>query len=1240
MVYNQPELLAEHMLPEVPSLLEIVKTSKTPEEDAVHSNILAVICQLSTTSENARKRMIPEIPRLVPYLKNGAVIHRQSVLDMLEGIAEGEEDARDGIVQAMKHSLFASATPLTPEETESVIASFENNILYMREHGRRLFIQAGAVDVMFGGINSPRKETRLAAQSCIAQIFPTVDEIEAELPEKAEDAPTLTSRIMSAFMKGLRDEDDAIVTAAAEFFSSTDSEDASAVFTQDPEAMVALVMLLARKEPGTIGASYEWALVRLAEGDGLKAVAEGFRIVWVDKRVPEETKVKIVGGLVDSFVNVRKAAMIGGLGERLLEWLEDEKHRTSTLTILDKLMDTEQIVGHYLLKLDIVPPLLSAFEGPSSEDRCAAAKVMARLLDAFSDDEEAVSQRNVAVAVLTDPNVLPRILAQMYATDLKTAGAAAKLVGEIVFEEDGTEAWSYDPAEGKPPPPSPLKDSIITPELVNHLMGLLKQKDSASGALYLLAQACWGNTRGFNIVCKEFEAHISTADGMFFASLSGEYVGRHLVRQERRVADAAVKAGALDRAQELLGLEYDNIEMRRAVVEGFRVLLCSDDVDRNLGRNNKSLPRALAALIADETQMSLNDVYWVLAMLEDIESTEWLKSWSEFVSPASVEHILKAFHSIPVELEEPSADGLAEDKYEKIIAEHQQKAQKAREDLEKITSSTIGILRLSLPLWVPYASQLIGPLLVRCHEISRDGDTLTVVSKLAVETNNVDSIAVSIKELLSRNPALSVSRCDDWIRASPVIATAMCKAGIVEGLLHTLQATEEDESYGERGMALYALAGLVRTLDDEDLVKGAKDAFFTDQKALAGAITLLDTEYEAARAANDLATLSKDFPQGITTLEEASILPTLFKLFDSTDGTSDESAPLLGLLCHQDPVKLTNLLRSYISALTSPPADAVLSDKGGKKKKKKAYTPRISERSVWERFTLLSASTLAARKAVVNAGAIQDASRLIKSTDKKKVEIPLEALRQLVEADEEYAEAVSKILPRCAELLSTNEPSTAILRLVRAFLPQHVAYVISAGLHQPLLKIFGESASAFDDMSELIDTIHTLAGLDDSRQPLVQAMQEILALEEVVDFENNWGYSHAFRRLVIAGDVGATFAVDTGAIDYAMRLLKSDNIHMNVKGGALAATLSRCKTIQARSVLLENGITALIENGRAKAIALANKPFFEAEDVDNEEAKTEHRTECQRYSEYSVKLATFNTIIENGKEEYEEDYYL
>lgn len=453
---------------------------------------------------------------------------------------------------------------------------------------------------------------------------------------------------------------------------------------------------------------------------------------------------------------------------------------------------------------------------------------------------------------------------------------------------------------------------------------------------------------------------------------------------------------------------------------------------------------------------------------------------------------------------------------------------------------------------------------VRVSEMS-DGTEglLSAICNIAdVEDNSVQLLVDTIKRLLdapippvSLRPTFLASTLDRWARAGPKLSFAIRQAGGTEAVLKLLTSEETGTFNPNRVSSICALAAFMETADEDGGADSVRKAFFDNADAVNQVVQLVlnkDYVWDAMNAASSLDTLCAALPAGIETLKATEITDRLVQLFDSEEVLLSQIVPLLGRLC--TPLiqeRLAELMRSYISALNPPSESQMEVEKGGKKKKKKKskkYQPRFNDEEVWARFEHMSAASSFTRIAAVDAGAIKDATRLVNGSPDQWA-VPLKALKGLVKAGEGYDVSISELLPRLAQLLLEDYitiPYTEILRLARAFLPVNVAVLVSSTMVRSLVRALGEFPNVFDDASELVDAILGLIKSPISRPTAIEIFRERLNLDDVEQYESHWGYSGAINRLVVAEDVGAAAVLEFGSVEYALRLLKSEDVNVSL----------------------------------------------------------------------------------------------
>jgi len=791
-----------------------------------------------------------------------------------------------------------------------------------------------------------------------------------------------------------------------------------------------------------------------------------------------------------------------------------------------------------------------------------------------SYDGDSNEQRGIAAKALTQPNVYPRILAGLHSDDLSTVNASANLISEILSSEWGTQSWNYDESSGKPPPPSPIKDATITDEFAQHIVGLLKQRETAPGALNVLCQCCWGYKRGYDVTRMAFESVIPDADVFFFEALYGKFESRHAGRQRRHVAAAAFHAGGMARIESQLKKDLPTVEERRAAVEGFRVLLAADDVDLSIGRKNAQLPILLAQLFADETEESMNTACFMIRLLSDSENG--FEAWTALATEETIQHLIFWLEKPPPTFERPDADKMTEKEFEKADNEYDKKVRDANTKASEydlfhpsvqryefdpsfhlrnlsLLSEALGYM---VPLLAPFASQLIAPLL----NATNTGDQNYKLLELLVSFGNNEEIlknalVPAVKDILAKDPPPNLNTCFSWIIQGPSIASAFYQGGLLDRLEREYDLGEEGECFNsQQGLQIYEW--LVKRTTDEEQQKGIQKAFFAFQPVVDQALKYLrnsDYVYDAFQAAGEIYQMAKGYPEGLAVLEKENIYPTLLELFDNKElGNPSNVGPLLGLLCHQDVGALTKLVTTHIAGLIPPPEveeEAPAAGKKGKKggkggKKKKKFQPRIKRTEVLDRIASLVDTTPSARKALVDAGAIQLASSAVDEKDRDVQKTAFKVLRGFT-ADGGDRDAVGKFLPHLGTLLTDEEESIELIQLIAAFIPDNVQSLIDADMHRILFKAFTDFPSSIGDMALLINAVRDLGNTEAGHEPLVEVMKASFASESALEMEHNWGNAHAVRRLLVEGEQSSRLVVEAGAIDYALKLLQQDDLHVS-----------------------------------------------------------------------------------------------
>ncbi|KAG5650800.1 hypothetical protein H0H81_011011 [Sphagnurus paluster] len=659
-----------HVPPHAPALFRILHVlAREPlmeEQSALKTSLLQFICSLFTLDHESSRA---HLDTLLAFFVQGDSVDRYYILDALEQLAAATDDpaSRAAMTASVKSHLYNGADG--DAARFAGVEALENALLCGREHCTKLFFDAGAYACVLSALTTPApdEKLRIAALSCLAHVYAHVQSggtAPADDDDPALTLTTTTAAITRAAMRCLRDVSADVVLAATGFLHATAEEaEVRAEFADDPAALCALVVALAGKPEGTVGTGPDWLLAKLGEGGGAGDVLlrGAFEALWTagDADVDVGVKLQVLRALKDTFLDIRVAAFRAGASELILQTLKsDVQRRTSLLVDLDKLMEEEQVIGYFLLQAGSIPVLVDIADDASPTDRPLVLSVLARLLDSYSTGpDDRISQRDTVAAALMDAPTLARIISHLYSQHAATAGASAHLLAEILLEEAGTECWSYDSSSGGKAPPTPFKDTLVTPDLATHTLNLIHAQIAPAPALHLLCQLCWGYARGFSIVQKALAPFIPGADVFFFAALDGEYSGRHAARQRCCIAEAALLAGALPRAFDLLVVEEtSDMARRQAAVEGLRVVLCADSADLGLARRNEVLPRLLASLVADRTRASLERVVWMLRLLESEEDQSWLLKWTDLGNENTTEHLLELMHQFPYKTDDDPED--------------------------------------------------------------------------------------------------------------------------------------------------------------------------------------------------------------------------------------------------------------------------------------------------------------------------------------------------------------------------------------------------------------------------------------------------------------------------------------------------------------------------------------------------------------------------------------------------------
>ena len=329
------------------------------------------------------------------------------------------------------------------------------------------------------------------------------------------------------------------------------------------------------------------------------------------------------------------------------------------------------MVGAYLaLNQNHIKRFIRALghESPSKV-RIFSASILGRSLDGYLDEQP---KRDLVMEELKRPEALAAILQLIKSEEPPVTIAGLNLLSNTLAGEQGTESCGSDDA----PPPTPLKDQIVTQELLADLMALLGRKDKplATAALCLLSQFCWGYSRGKELTKLAFEAVTPTADAFFFSFLDEDWGGgRHAGRQRRYIQAAAAEGGGLARIESLLKHTPVTIQEAKALVEGYRALLCGEDVDCSMGRTNPHLPPLVAQLLRDGGVAELEVARWITQLLHDDENPDVFSSWTDLATKEVIDSLLAFVNIQPQSFEEPEQGDMPWEEFHKLERAYREK---------------------------------------------------------------------------------------------------------------------------------------------------------------------------------------------------------------------------------------------------------------------------------------------------------------------------------------------------------------------------------------------------------------------------------------------------------------------------------------------------------------------------------------------------------------------------------------
>ncbi|KDQ22432.1 hypothetical protein PLEOSDRAFT_174919 [Pleurotus ostreatus PC15] len=1133
---------------------------------------------------------------------------------------------------------------------------------------------------------------------------------------------------------------------------TNESPVAKVLFGLQDGAVCVVVESLGRKDAAMYGTDAEWMLARICDPEGaeepeeasegkdantlsaggknpcIPAVQNAFRALLglkvhgnaeelKGRELSLDDKITLIGGLQLSFPTIQQLAMRAGMSEFIVDLLTEsvatDEQKIAILKCMATMMENDQTAGYFLFKDGFLGCLMNLLE---KEGYLAyVIPLFSKLLDSYTGGDDSKPVKPEIVKELSSPNVQSTLLALTHVTTdapearVNTAGSILFLLGDIVSGDLGTESWGWEDDSGDPPPPCPLKDSIVTAELVRTAIalvslpplvlkeeGLDSEKDSPSqasqNALHFLCHACWGYQRGYDLVVAGFKdlfsKPIDAEELWVYSNLDGDYAGRGTSRMRRKVADAAVAADGLARVFELLKREVKKLstltpdedkakagKYRRAAVEGLRVLLRSDNANQDLARNNDDLPLLLTHLISEESRVSLDVVQWIMSLLSNefdfdnsddnelakrqglspeeremmhVDKQRWLlkENWKTLGTEEVARHLVNivALRPYTAEANPPDAEGVSAELHEAAMDKHRELITKAEKIREETTKHVVHLLDIILPVLGSNASILIGPLLRRSREVNDNRDILLLIHRILCTKGITLAPAVeTLSGFLSSSNPPPCSQLFEWISVSPRICDVVRQSGAASYLLKILAIdSDTSEEYVEHSGALSALGELVAgTLDHQEKEELQKQ-IATNTPALHTATKIMcgEDEWDAVRAIASLGQICTGLPSGLSIFDDTDkAFALVLKYFDNLDHSAESIAPLLGQLAGGYVEALTTLLKSYFGALVAPTEQASSGKSDKKKKKKKKYTPRISEDELWTRLALLASTTSSARRAVVDAGALTEAAKLLDLESPTSWKLPMETLTFLVGADEGYPSQVSSLLPRIKELLPVDDaPCTEMRNLIDAYVRVDLPSLISAEVIPTLLRASCYYPLSFEPFISVSRTLHDIAKQPIGYSAIAEHLKGMLVDDDVIEIEkdSSWrtGFAAALKRLSSLGEPSAKMVVEVGGVEYALKLLKYDHIQVISNGAKLSAFLAT-SSAPIRAQLVDLGCINFVEEGRAKAIQSSQRVY--AEEVDSEMDEDTFNFFCRCHGQEAENLQKILAVLKGEVDSYAED---
>ncbi|RXW20813.1 hypothetical protein EST38_g5033 [Candolleomyces aberdarensis] len=455
-----------------------------------------------------------------------------------------------------------------------------------------------------------------------------------------------------------------------------------------------------------------------------------------------------------------------------------------------------------------------------------------------------------------------------------------------------------------------------------------------------------------------------------------------------------------------------------------------------------------------------------------------------------------------------------------------------------------------------------------------------------------------------------------------------------------------------------------------------------------------EEKFDSLNMADNLFTLCNGYPQGISALValEPSILPTLLTLYDDGDCDPQHCAPLLGLVAsHVDLEVIVDMVKQHIKQL-SPPAEAEAAGggggKGGKKKgkKPKAYKPRLSREQVLQRISLLlhgqSLDKTAVKRIVGESGALDlvlkqllgqqndvashQVSPWVLSLKFVQALLVIETNNGDAEEDDELFSKILEIMERLFGIWTNSKQGervrSTILRFLSALTPSTsragdskkfdvVPRLVEMGWLQALVHRICSYPADVGGIDLLIQPIlaFALAG-EAGRKAVIDAFKGMFESDEALDLErtSGWGVAYAVKRIVEKQDLDKDFAAakldwlaEAGVIEYAARLMRENNLKLEVFGVSLAASVALYPSCASVIPLLsQHDVQPLAESIATKIASHLADPLTTGSAEGQSEDDEEPQDRIDRLTKWKTYVEECSLILKGEKVDGFDKFYV